>query len=204
MSSPRFLFRNFEAAARKRNMHDFGLMAKGQDLSWIADNAQGFTVPSILPIGGGAYTLVDANNVPIAASLGARVYVNGLRQYGGLAFTLNGSTLTFLAPYIPASDDRILVELEGIGSPLPTPSFVSVLSLPPVAGQIFPRAALTAPGNYTLMLGSAVYVPVQPVAVYVNGLKQLAGTAYTVSGFSLVFVDPYIPLSGDTIEVIVG
>lgn len=118
MATPPFTLKNFTAANRKRNMHGFGLMAAAQDLSWIADAASGFVVPSLAVTGTtGVYTMQDASGVAIAAGIGARVYINGVRQYGGLAYNLNGHTLTFIDPYIPQSDDKVLVELEGIGSP---------------------------------------------------------------------------------------
>lgn len=97
-------FQNFEAASRKPNMKPFGLMAEFQDLSWIASNYSDFQLQTVSGIVNGSNRIFT---IPAAPGNGIIVFVNGIGTFAGTAFTLAGTTITFLPGWVPQPGDVV-------------------------------------------------------------------------------------------------
>jgi hypothetical protein len=93
---------NLAAATRKPFLTLFGCFPMGTDLSWI--RSVGYTSPSA--VNG---TVDGSNAVFTIADSGftsAFVFVDGIK-YDPPKYTLNGATITFNYPYIPAAGSVI-------------------------------------------------------------------------------------------------
>lgn len=103
MSTP-FLFRNFTAAERKRNLIPFGYFSPNDSTAWIDSQDTGV----ILQMSGMTGTIDGVNavfEVTVPYGNTCIVFKNGVEQTLNVMCTVSGQTVTFLDPYIPQTGD---------------------------------------------------------------------------------------------------
>lgn len=128
-------------------------------------------------------------NVPDPAS-SLDLYVNGVLQDVGTDFTLSGAAITFLAGSIPPLGATLLADYRYGGSGTLT-TVVRLIDDETPAGTLDGvNAAFTL--AQTPVTGS--------LKLWVNGVRQVAGTHYTLSGNTITFLAGYLPESGDLLN----
>lgn len=95
---------NFTASSRKKSLIPFGLFSPGDNLEFLAttDPAQYITVTGTIDGTNPTFTIPSTTGMVIT------LFKNGVLQHQGIQYTLAGSTITFLDPYIPQTGDVVL------------------------------------------------------------------------------------------------
>lgn len=100
---------SFTGSLRKALLIPFGLFSPNDNLGFLADAPLGTSAmvnATLTPSPDGVQTVftITATGVTFGTS-GVGIFRNGVLQKAGVNYTLSGSTITWISPFIPASDD---------------------------------------------------------------------------------------------------
>lgn len=146
-------------------------------------------VPTGVIDGTNAVYMLPSTKVPNPqASL--NLYVNGIRYTEGVAYVLNGTTITYQPGYILQPGDTHISNYR----------YVSQQSTPGqtvrFADDIVPSGAIDG-SNVVFTLPQAPN-PQDSLDLFLNGIRLTEGIAYTLSGATITYETAYTPQVGDS------
>jgi hypothetical protein len=144
-------------------------------------------VDNEIPLGdvNGVNAMFTLSTAPVpAASLS--VFRNGMLQTPGSSYTLQGSTVTFLAGHLPQAGDQVMVSYR-----------VSADSGLVYVDKETPEGVIN--GSNTRFTLSSTPMPAASLHVYRNGLLQKEGLDYILSVNAITFVPAAVPGPGDVL-----